>query len=501
MRKVFVSLTLLWLSMQPAMAESEGDISGFIITSISGINVTLSEQFGTDLGDETHQINLFDCYAYLQLTAPDVCEEGITLGTDVSGDTDSDAGSTADTADTTGTTDTTDTTDTAVADAGPTDTVVDDVPPEPSDTVPSGDASSETVDATNDNLPAEKPGGGKADESSGPASFKVTMSTDSFTDAEFGVAVGTSCGTTEFPTSDSGSCVPIVGLGPRSDFTDIEFDVLMTDLLGDDCLVASTHNVYVYINDLAAGQMYVSQVAFDADYTVPEPPTISDVLTGETNLTVSWNDDANSNEASITYTLYYSEDSFTSVELADNDPAITSTSGLTVTEYQLTGLTNYTEYHVGVIAEDSFGNQSEICNASDLGVGIPVEVDDFFEHYKKSGGQEEGGMTDCFVATAAWGSQSAGAVLELRALRDKWLLSNEGGKALVSLYYDQGPEAALVLANHDWMRPLARLLLIPSVVFSIVTRTGMGWILLAGLLLWWAFRRRKRSSIVLGGTR
>ncbi|HMI93715.1 MAG TPA: CFI-box-CTERM domain-containing protein, partial [Polyangiales bacterium] len=72
-------------------------------------------------------------------------------------------------------------------------------------------------------------------------------------------------------------------------------------------------------------------------------------------------------------------------------------------------------------------------------------------------------VTPCFVATAAWGSPLAEEIGALRRLRDRDLLSNELGRALVGGYYRLGPELAGVIREHAWMRALARSALAPLV--------------------------------------
>ncbi|HXE72308.1 MAG TPA: S8 family serine peptidase [Candidatus Nitrosotenuis sp.] len=69
----------------------------------------------------------------------------------------------------------------------------------------------------------------------------------------------------------------------------------------------------------------------------------------------------------------------------------------------------------------------------------------------------------CFVATAAYGSYLDPHVAVLRGFRDRWLLSNGPGRALVDLYYHLSPPVARLIARHEALRLGARLALTPVV--------------------------------------
>ena len=102
-----------------------------------------------------------------------------------------------------------------------------------------------------------------------------------------------------------------------------------------------------------------------------------------------------------------------------------------------------------------------------------------------------GGGGGCFIATAAYGSYLHPQVELLRDFRDRFLLTNAPGRALVVAYYSLSPPLADIIAKHEPLRFLARLLLTP-VVFAV------GYpVALLGILLWMAaaglFISRRRS--------
>ena len=128
-------------------------------------------------------------------------------------------------------------------------------------------------------------------------------------------------------------------------------------------------------------------------------------------------------------------------------------------------------------------------SSSNILTGIPEEVVPF------PALPNEG----CFIATAAYGSDSAAQVKTLRDFRDHYLLTNTPGRAFVSWYYANSPPAAHYLNQHPALKPVVRGLLLPFVfitrwinnpslemqvaVIALVGITGLGF--------YW---RRRRTS-------
>lgn len=72
-------------------------------------------------------------------------------------------------------------------------------------------------------------------------------------------------------------------------------------------------------------------------------------------------------------------------------------------------------------------------------------------------------VTPCFVATAAWGTPLAREIGALRRLRDRYLLTNAPGRALVHGYYAVGPRFADAIRERPVLRAGARAVLTPLV--------------------------------------
>jgi hypothetical protein len=74
-----------------------------------------------------------------------------------------------------------------------------------------------------------------------------------------------------------------------------------------------------------------------------------------------------------------------------------------------------------------------------------------------------GGSSNCFIATAAYGSWLAPEVLTLREFRDRYLLTNGLGQAFVDWYYRVSPPAAAYIAEHESLKTAVRWALAPVV--------------------------------------
>ncbi|MEM6958188.1 MAG: CFI-box-CTERM domain-containing protein [Myxococcota bacterium] len=75
-------------------------------------------------------------------------------------------------------------------------------------------------------------------------------------------------------------------------------------------------------------------------------------------------------------------------------------------------------------------------------------------------------VSPCFVATAAYGSPMADDIGVLRRFRDRHLLTNALGRALVETYYEYGPDLAAFVAEDDARRSAARTFLRPFVALA-----------------------------------
>jgi tetratricopeptide (TPR) repeat protein len=71
----------------------------------------------------------------------------------------------------------------------------------------------------------------------------------------------------------------------------------------------------------------------------------------------------------------------------------------------------------------------------------------------------------CFIATAAYGSDSAYDVIVLKRFRDKVILSSELGRVLISLYYSFSPPLARLIQRNKALRIFSRMFLIHPMAY------------------------------------
>jgi hypothetical protein len=109
------------------------------------------------------------------------------------------------------------------------------------------------------------------------------------------------------------------------------------------------------------------------------------------------------------------------------------------------------------IRQDTIPPLSYLLTSEFGGYAGPTEIDDF-----------------CFIATAAYGTDTAQELDILREFRDTVLLPNRLGAGFVSFYYRNSPPVARFISRHEGLRTAVRLFLIDPVV-NILNRTYEAW--------------------------
>jgi len=103
-----------------------------------------------------------------------------------------------------------------------------------------------------------------------------------------------------------------------------------------------------------------------------------------------------------------------------------------------------------------------------------------------------GGGGSCFIATAAYGSYLDPHVYVLRNFRDRYLLTNDMGKAFVDFYYLYSPPVAAFIERHEALRAATRWALSP-VVYGIEYAHFIALLIPVGVMV--LHRKRKGKKI------
>lgn len=151
--------------------------------------------------------------------------------------------------------------------------------------------------------------------------------------------------------------------------------------------------------------------------------------------------------------------------------AVFKTSGGLISEYAFPSLIDGTLIVPGFSSSDEvvllIANTTDVDNHSASfstdGSYLTVVEPTGGTYYVVTSGSSGGGG-GCFIATAAYGSYLHPQVKVLRDFRDNWLLTNGPGRAFVSLYYRVSPPVADIIARHDTLRLLVRIMLTPVVL-------------------------------------
>jgi uncharacterized repeat protein (TIGR01451 family) len=104
------------------------------------------------------------------------------------------------------------------------------------------------------------------------------------------------------------------------------------------------------------------------------------------------------------------------------------------------------------------------------------------------------GSSGCFIATAAYGTPLDPHLDSLRDFRDRFMMTNRPGRALVRFYYRHAPPLADLIADRDLLRAVVRGLLTP-IVYTI-EYPGPAALLFFSLMAAVLVRRLQQMSMV-----
>ncbi len=238
---------------------------------------------------------------------------------------------------------------------------------------------------------------------------------------------------------------------------------------------------------------YAGNSAYDLEFyfslnQLPAPTNLAIAASTSSQATLTWS--APTGFAPSGYRVYWgtSSGSYTQNISAGNVTQYT-VSGVTpplyfaVTDYDSSGDESPYSTPVAWAAAGATGSTAQMAAAQAAVAGATDS---------SGSGSSGGGGGGCFIATAAYGSYLAPQVQVLREFRDRHLLTNRTGTALVALYYRVSPPLAEYIKTHETLRAATRCLLTP-VVYGAKYPAAVLFVfpaLVAGLCI---ARRRKRK--------
>lgn len=129
--------------------------------------------------------------------------------------------------------------------------------------------------------------------------------------------------------------------------------------------------------------------------------------------------------------------------------------------------------------------------------GQNVVAQEFYKVIPCGSSGSGGGGGGCFIATAAYGSILEPQVALLRQFRDSYLLTNAAGRKFVDLYYTYSPPLADYIRQHEGLKLVVRISLMPLVGIAYMLVNGFGYLLFAGLSVsvFFIIMRRRHTSL------
>lgn len=157
------------------------------------------------------------------------------------------------------------------------------------------------------------------------------------------------------------------------------------------------------------------------------------------------------------------------------------TTTFNVSPRRIEGLVNDVPYYFKVAAIDAAGNVG-LYNGKDTDTDCQYSVNPADTTCRVVTPSEVVGVldkTNCFIATAAYGTPFADELNILRDFRDQVLMTTSAGRALVRGYYAASPALAEFILKNDTLRDLTRKALVPFVWFA-----GISLSIGASAMLW-----------------
>ena len=158
------------------------------------------------------------------------------------------------------------------------------------------------------------------------------------------------------------------------------------------------------------------------------------------------------------------------------------TTTFNVSPRRIEGLVNDQPYYFKIAAIDAAGNVG-LYNGKATNTDCQYAVNPADTTCRVATPSEVVGVldkTNCFIATAAYGTPFADELSTLRDFRDQVLMTTAAGRALVRGYYAASPALAKFILKNETLRDLTRKALVPFVWFA-----GISLSIGASAMLWY----------------
>lgn len=141
---------------------------------------------------------------------------------------------------------------------------------------------------------------------------------------------------------------------------------------------------------------------------------------------------------------------------------------VTANSFQDIFLSADTTYYYWVTAQDTYGNETDYSSVAMVTTGLGGEDGENGDGEDDGDGTSSssdnvGSLSNCFIATASYGTPMAKEVIMLSQFRDEYLLNNALGKLFITTYYKTSPKIASFISKHPHLKSLVRWSLKPMV--------------------------------------
>ncbi len=183
-------------------------------------------------------------------------------------------------------------------------------------------------------------------------------------------------------------------------------------------------------------------------------------------------------------------ETFSAITTADDYGLISVASNGEVSGESIDGLTNDTRYCFKIGSQDTAGNIDQI-SSTDCSIAGEGDINNATSDCRNvcTVPSEVFGLlsdTNCFIATAAYGSPLDPHVNRLREFKNQFLVPHPWGKKFVKAYYSISPPIAKFISENEILRSIVRLFLWP-VVFAVELILQFGFMVLLTPLILMSF--------------